>query len=84
MPLEVKVLLESSLDSLDDKNGGAVSKMRSMLPAAKLYHWGNKSKEFAGGRVHSKIAVSKIADWLLLRVQTSVAVLWKRIWRRVC
>lgn len=56
--VEVKVLLESSLDFLDDKNGGAVSKMRSMLPAVKLYYWGNKSQEFAEGRVHSKIAVS--------------------------
>ena len=53
----LSMLLESS-----DKHGGGVSidgiaKMREALPLARVYFWGDKGDEFAGGKVHAKVAV---------------------------
>ena len=53
----VSMLLESS-----DKHGGGVSidgiaRMRESLPMAKIYSWKEKGDEFAGGKVHAKVAV---------------------------
>ena len=53
----VSMLLESS-----DSHGGGVSvdgiaRMREALPCAKVYFWKNKGDEFAGGKVHAKVAV---------------------------
>ena len=33
-------------------------KMKSALPAAKLFSWVDKGEEFAGGKVHAKVAVA--------------------------
>ncbi len=53
----LSMLLESS-----DKHGGGVSidgiaRMREALPTAKVYFWKDKGDEFAGGKVHAKVAV---------------------------
>jgi cardiolipin synthase A/B len=55
--VDVSMLLESS-----DKHGGGVSvdaigKMRTALPAAHIYFWGDKGHSFTGGKVHAKVAV---------------------------
>ena len=55
---QVSMLLEAS-----DKHGGGVSidgigKMRSMLPSVKLLSWIDKAHDFAGGKVHAKVAVA--------------------------
>ena len=54
----ISMLLESS-----DKHGGGISidaigRMKKVLPAAKIYFWGEKAEAFAGGKVHAKVAVS--------------------------
>lgn len=54
----LSMLLESS-----DRHGGGVSfdvigKMRSVLPGAKIYFWGDKAEEFSDGKVHAKVAVA--------------------------
>ena len=54
----LSMLLESS-----DKHGGGVSvdgiaRMREALPSARVYFWKNKGEDFAGGKVHAKVAVS--------------------------
>ena len=55
--IDLSILLESS-----DKYGGGVSidgiaRMRDRLPSAKVYFWEDKDEEFAGGKVHAKVAV---------------------------
>ena len=55
--VDLSILLESS-----DKHGGGVSidgiaRMRDQLPSAKVYFWEDKGEEFAGGKVHAKVAV---------------------------
>ncbi len=51
------MLLESSA-----RHGGAASidgiaRMRTALPSARVYFWKDKGDEFAGGKVHAKVAV---------------------------
>ena len=53
----LSMLLESS-----DKHGGGVSidgiaRMRQALPSARAYFWKDKGDDFAGGKVHAKVAV---------------------------
>lgn len=53
----LSILLESST-----RQGGGVSvdgivHMRAALPSARVYFWRNKGDEFAGGKVHAKVAV---------------------------
>ena len=53
----LSMLLESS-----DRHGGGVSidgiaRMREALPSARVYFWKEKGDEFAGGKVHAKVAV---------------------------
>ena len=55
--VDLSMLLESS-----DKHGGGVSidgigRMREALPSAKVFFWKVKGEEFAGGKVHAKVAV---------------------------
>ena len=55
--VDLSMLLESS-----DKHGGGVSidgigRMREALPSAKVFFWKEKGEEFAGGKVHAKVAV---------------------------
>ncbi len=54
----LSMLLESS-----DKHGGGVSvdgiaRMRGALPLARVFFWKDKGEDFAGGKVHAKVAVS--------------------------
>ena len=54
----VSMLLESS-----DQHGGSVSndgigEMRNALPTAQVYFWGERPEEFAGGKVHAKVAAA--------------------------
>lgn len=54
----VSMLLESS-----DRHGGGVSvdaiaQMRESLPKTKIYYWSKKEGNFAGGKVHAKVAVA--------------------------
>lgn len=54
----VSMLLEAS-----DKHGGSVSidaigKMSKSLPGAHVYSWSERDGEFAGGKVHAKVAVA--------------------------
>ena len=55
------VVLSMLLES-NDKHGGRVSidgiaRMRSALPSARVHFWKDKGDEFAGGKVHAKVAV---------------------------
>lgn len=55
--IHISMLLESS-----DRHGGSVSidgiaRMREALPSAKVYFWRDRGGEFAGGKVHAKVAV---------------------------
>lgn len=56
--VEVSMLLEAS-----EKHGGtvsndALSKMKVVLPTARVYSWSEKDGGFAGGKVHAKVAVA--------------------------
>ena len=56
--VQVSMLLEAS-----EAHGGGVSidgiaKMKSALPAVKLFSWVDKGGAFAGGKVHAKVAVA--------------------------
>jgi phosphatidylserine/phosphatidylglycerophosphate/cardiolipin synthase-like enzyme len=35
-----------------------IGKMRTLVPAAKLYAWRERAAQFADGRVHAKVAVA--------------------------
>ena len=54
----VSILLERS-----ESDGGGVSidgiaTMKKTLPGARIYAWDNRSDDFAGGKVHAKVAVA--------------------------
>ena len=56
--VEISMLLESS-----DMHGGGISidaigNMKKALPTSRIYFWSNKTGQFAGGKVHAKVAVS--------------------------
>jgi cardiolipin synthase len=56
--VQVSMLLEAS-----ELHGGglsidAIAKMKSALPAAKLFSWIDKTDGFVGGKVHAKVAVA--------------------------
>ncbi len=54
----ISILLESSKDYGGSITMDTIGKMRSLVPAARLYAWQDKSDAFAGGRVHAKVAVA--------------------------
>ncbi|MBF2759126.1 MAG: hypothetical protein ISN28_02475 [Ectothiorhodospiraceae bacterium AqS1] len=55
------VALSMLLESSDNHGGGVsvdgIAHMREALPFAKVYFWKDKGEEFAGGKVHAKVAV---------------------------
>jgi cardiolipin synthase len=56
--VKVSMLLEAS-----DEHGGnlsfdALGKMKTALPAARIFSWADKTSDFADGSVHAKIAVA--------------------------
>lgn len=53
----------SMLLELSEEHGGsisfdAISQMKALVPAAKLYAWRDKGESFTNGRVHAKVAVA--------------------------
>lgn len=54
----ISMLLELSQDHGGSITFDAIGKMRTLVPAAKLYAWHEKSDLFADGRVHAKVAVA--------------------------
>ena len=55
------VVLSMLLESSEEHGGGVsidgIARMRKALPSARVYFWKNKGDEFAGGKVHAKVAV---------------------------
>jgi cardiolipin synthase A/B len=54
----ISMLLELSQDQGGSITFDAISKMRTLVPGAKLYAWHDKSVPFSDGRVHAKVAVA--------------------------
>ncbi|MCC9007524.1 DISARM system phospholipase D-like protein DrmC [Pseudomonas putida] len=54
----ISMLLELSQDHGGSIAFDAIGKMRSLVPAAKLYAWREKADPFSDGRVHAKVAVA--------------------------
>lgn len=56
--VSITMLLESSQDQGGSITFDAIGKMRTLVPAAKLYAWLDKADPFSDGRVHAKVAVA--------------------------
>ena len=56
--VSISMLLESSQEHGGSISMDVIGKMRSLVPAARLYGWLDKTDEFADGRVHAKVAVA--------------------------
>lgn len=54
----ISMLLELSQDHGGSITFDAIGKMRTLVPAARLYAWRDKADPFSGGRVHAKVAVA--------------------------
>lgn len=54
----ISMLLESSQDHGGCMSFDVIGKMRALVPTAKLYAWRERAAQFAGGRVHAKVAVA--------------------------
>lgn len=54
----ILMLLELSQDNGGSITFDAIGKMRTLVPAAKLYAWRDKAAPFSDGRVHAKVAVA--------------------------
>jgi cardiolipin synthase len=54
----ISMLLELSQDHGGSITFDAIGKMRTLVPAAKLYAWLDKAGPFSDGRVHAKVAVA--------------------------
>lgn len=54
----ISMLLESSQGHGGSVTFDAIGKMKSLVPAARLYAWRDKAGPFSGGRVHAKVAVA--------------------------
>lgn len=54
----ISMLLELSQDHGGSISFDAIGKMRTLVPATRLYAWRDKADEFSGGRVHAKVAVA--------------------------
>lgn len=54
----ISMLLESSQDHGGSISFDVISKMRALVPSAKLYAWRDRAAPFADGRVHAKVAVA--------------------------
>ena len=56
--VSISMLLESSQDHGGSMSFDVIGKMRTLVPAAKLYAWRERAAQFADGRVHAKVAVA--------------------------
>lgn len=54
----ISMLLELSQDQGGSITFDAIAKMRTLVPAARLYAWREKADLFSGGSVHAKVAVA--------------------------
>lgn len=54
----ISMLLELSQDHGGSITFDALGKMRTLVPAARLYAWRDKADPFSDGRVHAKVAVA--------------------------
>lgn len=54
----ISMLLELSQNHGGSITFDAIGKMRTLVPTARLYAWGDKADAFSGGRVHAKVAVA--------------------------
>jgi phosphatidylserine/phosphatidylglycerophosphate/cardiolipin synthase-like enzyme len=54
----ISILLELSQDHGGSITFDAIGKMRTLVPASRLYAWRDKADPFADGRVHAKVAVA--------------------------
>lgn len=54
----ISMLLELSQDHGGSITFDAIGKMRTLVPAAKLYAWRDRVDPFSDGRVHAKVAVA--------------------------
>jgi len=54
----ISMLLESSQDHGGSITIDAIGKMKTLIPAARLYAWRDKAEPFSEGRVHAKVAVA--------------------------
>jgi len=54
----ISMLLELSKDHGGSITFDAIGKMRTLVPTALLYAWGDRTDPFADGRVHAKVAVA--------------------------
>ncbi len=56
--VRISILLESSQNHGGSITIDAIGKMKTLVPAARLYAWRNKAGQFSEGRVHAKVAVA--------------------------
>lgn len=54
----ISMLLESSQEQGGSMSFDVLGKMRTLVPAAKLYAWRSRASAFSDGRVHAKVAVA--------------------------
>lgn len=54
----ISMLLELSQDHGGSITFDAIGKMRTLVPATRLYAWRDKADPFSDGRVHAKVAVA--------------------------
>ena len=54
----ISMLLELSQDHGGSISFDAIGKMKTLVPAAKLFAWRDKAEPFSDGRVHAKVAVA--------------------------
>jgi cardiolipin synthase A/B len=54
----ISMLLELSQDAGGSINFDVIGKMKTLVPASKLYAWRDKAETFSGGSVHAKVAVA--------------------------
>lgn len=52
------MILELSQDHGGSISFDAIGKMKTLVPAARLFAWHEKADSFADGRVHAKVAVA--------------------------
>ena len=60
--VSITMLLESSQGHGGSINIDVIRKMRGLVPGAQIYAWGDKTGDFADGRVHAKVAVADKAS----------------------
>jgi cardiolipin synthase len=76
------MLLESSQDHGGSINFDVIGKMRTLVPAARLYAWREKAEPFSDGRVHAKVAVAD-GSMCFITSANLTGFAMERTWRQV-